>query len=73
MTEESNTPVDPWQLNGGPDDRMTPRDLFRAMCVARALGEEAFAERLRDMLYQAFAAAGAPIPPGAEALYPAMH
>lgn len=73
MSNESENAVDPWQLDCGPDDRVTPRDLFRAMCIARSMGEDAFAERLRDMLYLAFTAAGAPIPPGAEAIYPAMH
>lgn len=73
MSETTDKPSNPWQLDGGPDDCMTPRDLFRAMCVARAFGEHAFADRLRDTLYQAFTAAGAPIPPGAEAIYPAVH
>lgn len=73
MSHGTENPVDPWLLDGGPDDHITPRDLYRAMCIARAMREHAFAERLREQLYQAFVAAGAPVPPGAEAIYPTRH
>lgn len=63
--------ADAWLLDGGPADVFTPRDLFRAMVIARSLGEHGTAERLRVALLEAFQAAGLPVPTCAEAIsYP---
>ena len=45
-------------LDGGPTDTFTPRDLFRAMVVARVMGEDRMADRLQQQLQDAFALAG---------------
>lgn len=45
-------------LDGGSTDAITPRDLFRAMCIASAMGEDRMAARLREQLETAFAKAG---------------
>lgn len=73
MNTDSNSPDAAWVLDGGPDDHITPRDLYRAMCIARSMNEYGFAERLRVALFDAFTAAGAPIPEGAESIRPALH
>lgn len=57
-----------WLLDGGRADAFTPRDLFRAMCIARAMKEHGMAERLRVALQDAFQAAGVTVPEGAEAI-----
>ncbi|WP_457443774.1 hypothetical protein [Roseateles sp. P5_E4] len=42
------------RLDDGPADQIGPRDLFRAMCIARAMGEDRMADRLLQKLEDAF-------------------
>ena len=73
MSQDRDDAPDGWQLNAGPDDHITPRDLYRAMLIARSMNEHGMAERLRLALQDAFLAAGVPIPPDAQAVRPALH
>lgn len=66
-------PTSELEIDSGVLDAITPRDLFRAMCIAQAMNEHGMAERLRAALQAAFDAAGVPSPEDFKAALPPLH